>query len=136
MGIKQPIVASIAHRTWCIDEYGMTAMYLLEGDEFALLIDTGLGLFDLTALVRQYTDKPLLVALTHGHVDHAGGIGQLEESAVNLHMRGLYNVLRSMKILPGEAVTAEAVREYPNFVWLHTPEKGFYVSCVKAGSCS
>ena len=66
----------------------------------------------------------------------AGGIGQLEESAVNLHMRGLYNVLRFMKILPGEAVTAEAVREYPNFVWLHTPEKGFYVSCVKAGSCS
>lgn len=83
MGIKQPIVASIAHRTWCIDEFGMAAMFLLEGDERALLIDTGLGLFDLPALIREYTDKPLLVALTHGHVDHAGGIGQLEEVYVH-----------------------------------------------------
>lgn len=83
MGIKQPIVASIAHRTWCIDEFGMAAMFLLEGDERALLIDTGLGLFDLPALIRQYTDKPLLVALTHGHVDHAGGIGQLAEVYVH-----------------------------------------------------
>ena len=83
MAIKQPIVASIAHRTWCIDEFGMAAMFLLEGDERALLIDTGLGLFDLPALVRELTDKPLLVALTHGHIDHAGGIGQLEEVYVH-----------------------------------------------------
>ena len=83
MAIKRPIVASIAHRTWCIDEYGMAAMFLLEGDERALLIDTGLGLFDLPALVREYTEKPLVVALTHGHLDHAGGIRQLEEVYVH-----------------------------------------------------
>ena len=85
----------------------------------------------------------------------AGGIGQLEESAVRLHMRGLGNVLRHLKMLPENnppgtgssgLQTAEnnpqepvpgglsgGIREYPNFVWLHTPEKGFYVSCVKVG---
>lgn len=33
MAIRQPIVSEIAYRTWCIDEYGMDAMFLLEGDE-------------------------------------------------------------------------------------------------------
>ena len=83
MAIKRPIVASIAHRTWCIDEYGMAAMFLLEGDEHALLIDTGVGLTDIPALVRTLSDKPLTVALTHGHVDHAGGLDQLGEAFIH-----------------------------------------------------
>lgn len=121
MGIKQPIVASIAHRTWCIDEYGMAAMFLLEGDEGALLIDTGLGLFDLKALIREYTDKPLVVALTHGHVDHAGGIRQLEEVYVHPDDREMAlsvtreareeYVLHMLNISEGiYDVTAEALR--------------------------
>lgn len=74
MAIRQPIVSEIAYRTWCIDEYGMDAMFLLEGDEKALLIDTGTGVFDIPELVRQLTNKPVMVALTHGHIDHAGGM--------------------------------------------------------------
>ena len=83
MAICQPIVSEIAYRTWCIDEYGMDAMFLLEGDEKALLIDTGTGVFDIPELVRQLTNKPVMVALTHGHIDHAGGMNQFEE--VYLH---------------------------------------------------
>lgn len=79
MKIKEPIVFEIAHRTWCINEFGMDALFLLEGDEKALLIDTGTCVFDIPALIRRYTDKPLVIALTHGHIDHAGGISWFEE---------------------------------------------------------
>ena len=47
--------------------------YLVEGDERAVLLDTGCGLGDLKAYVESLTDKPYEVVLTHGHVDHAGG---------------------------------------------------------------
>jgi glyoxylase-like metal-dependent hydrolase (beta-lactamase superfamily II) len=83
MGIKMPIIGEIAYRTWCINEYGMDAMFLLEGDDMALLIDTGTGTFDIKGTIAQLTDKPVTVALTHGHVDHAGGIGQFER--VHVH---------------------------------------------------
>lgn len=83
MPIKTPIITEIAYNTWCINEFGMDAMFLLAGAERALLIDCGTGLFDLPALVRSLTDKPLTVALTHGHVDHAGGAFQFPQ--VHLH---------------------------------------------------
>ena len=47
-------------------------MYLVEGDEQAALIDTGVGLGDLRGFVQGLTAKPVIVLLTHGHVDHAG----------------------------------------------------------------
>lgn len=83
MPIKTPIVTEIAYQTWCINEFGMDSMFLLAGEEKALLIDCGTGLVDLPALCRSLTDKPLTVALTHGHVDHAGGAFQFPQ--VYLH---------------------------------------------------
>lgn len=83
MAIKRPIVGEIAYKTWCIDEFGMDAMFLLEGEERALLIDTGTGVFDIPALVKSLTDKPLTVALTHGHPDHCGGMCQFDEVFLN-----------------------------------------------------
>ncbi len=79
MQITKPIVTMIARGTWCINEYGMDAMFLLEGTERALLIDTGTGTFDLKALCESLTDKPLIVACTHGHPDHIGGNGYFKQ---------------------------------------------------------
>ncbi len=56
-----------------------TWMHLIEGEEKALLIDTGYGIGDLEGLVSKLTDKPLLVANTHFHGDHSAGNGQFEE---------------------------------------------------------
>lgn len=79
MQISAPIVSMIAKGTWCINEYGMDAMFLLEGAHKALLIDTGTGTFDVKALCESLTKKPLTVACTHGHVDHVGGIGYFDQ---------------------------------------------------------
>lgn len=75
MQLQTPIVSMIANGTWCINEYGMAAMFLLEGADKALLIDTGIGTFDVKKLCESLTEKELIVACTHGHVDHVGGNG-------------------------------------------------------------
>ena len=47
--------------------------YLVEGEKYALLIDTMLGYGDLNAYCRTLTDKPIKVVNTHAHWDHVGG---------------------------------------------------------------
>ena len=75
MAISHPIVAEIARGVYCINEFGMDALFLITGAERALLVDTGTGVFDLPAFLKTLTPLPVDVALTHGHVDHAGGMG-------------------------------------------------------------
>lgn len=75
MGIKTPYITEIAKNTYAINEFGLAAMYLLVGAERALLIDTGCGVCDLKTVIAKLTDKPYDVVLTHGHLDHAAGIG-------------------------------------------------------------
>ena len=65
--------------TWEIDEFDCASMYLLVGSEKAMLIDTGMGVGDLRGAVEMITDKPLIVVLTHGHIDHTGNAKQFEE---------------------------------------------------------
>lgn len=48
--------------------------FLVEGREKAVLIDTMVGLRGLKDLVNTLTELPVEVVLTHGHMDHAGGV--------------------------------------------------------------
>ena len=74
-------------RIW---DVARTAMYLLEGSERALLVDTGAGVGDLKFLVESLTDKPVTVIVTHGHVDHAMGAGVFEDIRISPLDRGVY----------------------------------------------
>ena len=70
----------IDYNTWVINFMnGSQNMYLLEGKEKALLIDTGWGAGNLRGYVEKLTDKPIIVVNTHYHPDHAGGNGEFEE---------------------------------------------------------
>lgn len=53
--------------------------YLVIGEKKAALIDTGFGLGNLPAFVRSFTELPVVVLCTHGHLDHIGGLGQFSE---------------------------------------------------------
>ncbi len=66
-------VTEVAEKVWAIDDHGSDKMYLIEGKDKALLVDTGLGVGDLAKCVREITKLPLTVVNTHGHPDHAGG---------------------------------------------------------------
>jgi glyoxylase-like metal-dependent hydrolase (beta-lactamase superfamily II) len=58
-------------------------MYLAQGNNKAALIDTGTGVGNLCEYVKELTDKPIVVILTHGHVDHASGAPNFEEVYMN-----------------------------------------------------
>ena len=57
--------------------------FLVEGREKAVLIDTMVGLRGLKELVGTLTELPVEVVLTHGHMDHAGGV--FEFGSCRLH---------------------------------------------------
>ncbi|MDK2866517.1 MAG: hypothetical protein PWP38_832 [Clostridiales bacterium] len=50
-----------------------THCYLIEGSEQCLLIDTGLGIVNISEEVKKLTDKPVIAVATHIHWDHIGG---------------------------------------------------------------
>ena len=54
------------------DQLGV-AMYLVEGQEKCCLLDTGYGLKGLKDYIESLCDLPILVLLSHGHIDHALG---------------------------------------------------------------
>ena len=76
MPIRKPILTEIAAKTYLINEFGLDVMFLLKGRDRALVIDTGTGYFQLRETVEALLGgMPYEVALTHGHTDHAGGMG-------------------------------------------------------------
>ena len=79
--------------------------YLAEGEEKAVLIDTGCGLGDLRSYVKSLTDKPITVLLTQGHLDHAPGAVQFEKvymSPLDLDIYNAHHVInRRVEYLNG-----------------------------------
>ena len=64
---------------WHITDNMGVYMTLLEGADRALLVDTGYGLENVAQKVRNCTDKPLTVLLTHAHHDHVLGARWFEQ---------------------------------------------------------
>ena len=67
----------------CIRSLSGELMYLIEGEERALLMDTCLGCGSIRAFVEGLTDKPLTVVLSHGHIDHAMGAPEFDKVYMN-----------------------------------------------------
>ena len=59
------------------------SLYLVEGNNRAILIDAGTYIPDLDKIVAKITSKPVTMMLTHAHGDHAGGVGPFPEVYLN-----------------------------------------------------
>ena len=59
------------------------SLYLVEGNDRAILIDAGTYIPDLDKIVAKITSKPVTMVLTHAHGDHVGGVGPFPEVYLN-----------------------------------------------------
>ena len=72
-------IQQIGKGIWRIDDHGTDNIYVVEGEEKALIVDTGMGSADLVKTIRKVTGKPVIVVNTHAHPDHSGGNYQFEK---------------------------------------------------------
>lgn len=64
-------VVKIADHFWIIEENGVRS-FLVEGNERAMLVDTGFGTLPLWEMVSELTNLPVFVVNTHTDHDHTG----------------------------------------------------------------
>ena len=83
-------------------------MTLIEGENAALLVDTGYGMEDVSAFVRTLTTKPLTVLLTHHHHDHALGARWFEETFMfpaDMEEWPVFTGTDKRRVVLGQAIT-------------------------------
>lgn len=76
-------VRELEPHVWLIAEPGHVNSFLVEGQDLAVLMDTGLGIADIRAVVERLSGKPVLVVNTHHHFDHSGGNLLFEDVAIH-----------------------------------------------------
>lgn len=72
-------------------------LFLVEGKNKAVLIDTSEGAGNLKEFVGKLTNKPITVILTHGHIDHAMGAVEFDDVFMNMSDKAVYD---SMSDIP------------------------------------
>lgn len=68
------------------DSPNQANIWLVKGTEKDLVIDTGIGLWNLPDFLKQQSligDKPVEAVATHVHFDHSGGLYQFENFAIH-----------------------------------------------------
>jgi hydroxyacylglutathione hydrolase len=72
-------ITKLEDNMWVIETSDHCTLYLVEGTQRAMLIDTGTGIDRLDTVITSLSRKPLVVVLTHAHGDHAGNINFFHE---------------------------------------------------------
>ena len=93
---------------WRISDNCQDNIYLVIGEDKALLIDTGWGVGNLPEFAGKITSLPLVAANTHGHFDHALGndsfdyvyVGEQDSQRFSsLHINEKRNFAKNSKLL-------------------------------------
>ena len=93
----------IDQHTWVGTGHRMSneSLYLVEGEDKAILIDAGTEIKDLDQIVASITDKPVMLVATHVHPDHTGSaIDYFPELYIN--PADTVNIPLMMPDYPGE----------------------------------
>lgn len=102
--------------------------YLILGSEKALLLDTGMGIGDIRALVLRLTDLPLTVVNSHSHFDHTGGNWQFD--AVHL-----FDLPESVRLLTSGFTLPEDDENLSPKAYQYPGELWFDPACLKVRPC-
>jgi uncharacterized protein len=104
--------------------------------------DLALG-YGLGHLVRQSADGRTVAGSTSAAAAdlgipsctaESGECGLLAPDAVARHLRGLRNVLRLLRMLPGDAVAFDPPVEHDGWIWLRTADAGWWQPAVATGA--
>ena len=60
-------------------------------------------------------------------------MGQLDDESVDLHLQGLYSVLKYLGSIEGEPMVAPSYNYYDNFEWVFSPKRGIFYPSVSLG---
>lgn len=71
-------IMKINEETWRFNEDNGVYFFLLTGNEYALLIDSGMTVNNAKDLASEITDLPILHLITHADRDHLGSINKFE----------------------------------------------------------
>ena len=104
-------VEIIKPNVYRIDEFGLGTMYFIQGSQKGLLIDTGTGVGRISDFLKTITTLPYDVVLTHGHVDHTGGINQFNQ--VYVHQNDLQLAL-SIDLKSRQLYATSILNTYPD----------------------
>lgn len=63
----------------------------------------------------------------------SGQVGQLEETAVTIHLNGLEQLLRHLGMVPQSPVPPVGAPLLTQFIWVSAPSTGLYYSALKPG---
>lgn len=74
-------ITAMENQLYILDD-GRVRTFLIVGSEHALLIDTGFADSGVFEAVKEITDLPVTVLLTHADPDHSGGLGAFGECFV------------------------------------------------------
>jgi len=64
----------------------------------------------------------------------SGECGILDRPAVEAHLRGLRNVLRHLRVLPGEPEAFDSPVEHDGWIWMRTAGAGWWQPAVETGA--
>ena len=91
----------IADQSWMIKnafvEQSCAICYLIEGRDYALLIDSIIGLGNLKAFCETLTDKPVKLVNTHAHSDHFGDNFHFDECWIHHRDIGFFQTAIGVK---------------------------------------
>ena len=66
-----------------VHDSGGGNMWLVEGRDRCLMVDTGLGVAPLRKFIETITRKPIIAFASVGYYDHAGGLHQFQERLIH-----------------------------------------------------
>ena len=130
-------ISQLEDHVWVVETTDKTTMYIIEGKDKAMLIDTGTKCEKLDEVIQQITRKPLYVVVTHAHSDHDGNIGYFKE--IYLHPADTVLLDKSYKgiihfVKDGDVFDLGGKKIEVSHMPAHTPGSIVLLD-KKAGSC-
>lgn len=112
-------------------------MYLVLGEERAMLIDTANGLSDLPAGIAEITVLPVFVVNTHGHYDHIRGNHFFEENHMSEKDDEVFSRHRTAEEVERQMASISGfirfILKYENETIINTPVPNEYLPLPEEG---